>query len=106
MRVPHGVMSHLGKRVSHLASVSLRVRSQLRTEYLRHSHALWRAGSEQVPGGCAFPAGQDDTLVILGSFRGQSALFGLLHWLHSLGAPLVSVRRLGEARTAEGGGER
>jgi hypothetical protein len=47
----------------------------------------------------------DGTTVILGPFRGQSALFGLLNWLHSLGIPLVSVQRLGEPGVAEGRGE-
>ncbi|MBN1310710.1 MAG: hypothetical protein JXB30_04755 [Anaerolineae bacterium] len=31
---------------------------------------------------------------IIGSFPDQSALFGLLNWLHDLGAVLVSLRRL------------
>ena len=31
---------------------------------------------------------------IIGSFPDQSALFGLLNWLHDLGAVLISVRRL------------
>ncbi|MBN1430721.1 MAG: hypothetical protein JXB07_20295 [Anaerolineae bacterium] len=32
--------------------------------------------------------------VIIGSFPDQSALFGLLSWLHDLGTVLVSVRQL------------
>ena len=32
--------------------------------------------------------------VLVGPISDQSALYGLLNWLHDLGAPLVSVRRL------------
>lgn len=32
--------------------------------------------------------------VLVGPFPDQSALLGLLNWLHDLGAALVSVRRL------------
>jgi hypothetical protein len=32
--------------------------------------------------------------VLLGPLPDQSALFGLLNWLHNLGAVLVSVQRL------------
>jgi hypothetical protein len=31
---------------------------------------------------------------LCGSFPDQSALFGLLNWLHDLGISLISVRRL------------
>ena len=34
-----------------------------------------------------------DTLIV-GCFRDQPALFGLLNWLQSLNVPLVSVQRL------------
>ena len=40
-------------------------------------------------------------MVIQGSFHRRLALFGLVHWLHSLGTPLLPVRRLGEGGTAE-----
>ena len=32
--------------------------------------------------------------VLVGSFPDQSALFGLLNWLHDLGIALMSVKRL------------
>jgi hypothetical protein len=32
--------------------------------------------------------------VLIGSFPDQSALLGLLNWLHDLGAVLISVKRL------------
>jgi len=38
----------------------------------------------------------DGKMVLVGTFRDQPALFGLLNWLHSLGVGLVSVRRLEE----------
>ncbi|MBN1811328.1 MAG: hypothetical protein JXA14_05800 [Anaerolineae bacterium] len=34
--------------------------------------------------------------ILVGLFPDQSALLGLLNWLHNLGAVLVSVRRLEE----------
>ena len=36
----------------------------------------------------------DGDTVLTGPFPDQSALFGLLNWLHDLGAVLVSVRQL------------
>ena len=36
----------------------------------------------------------DGETVLVGPMPDQSALYGLLNWLHDLGAPLVSVRRL------------
>ena len=36
----------------------------------------------------------DGETVLTGSFPDQSALFGLLNWLHDLGAVLVSFKRL------------
>jgi hypothetical protein len=36
-------------------------------------------------------------MVLAGPMPDQSALFGLLNWLHNLGAPLVSVGRLSQA---------
>ncbi|MBN1978110.1 MAG: hypothetical protein JW918_12005 [Anaerolineae bacterium] len=38
----------------------------------------------------------DGGTVLAGPFPDQSALLGLLNWLHDLGAVLVSVRRLEE----------
>ena len=35
--------------------------------------------------------------VIVGPVRDQSALYGLLNWLHNIGAVLLSVRRLGSS---------
>ena len=35
--------------------------------------------------------------VLIGSFPDQSALFGLLNWLHDLGIVLVAVKRLGRS---------
>lgn len=34
--------------------------------------------------------------VLVGSFSDQSALLGLLNWLHNLGIALISVKRLEE----------
>ncbi|MEJ2331043.1 MAG: hypothetical protein P8Z33_14655 [Gammaproteobacteria bacterium] len=36
----------------------------------------------------------DDETVLAGPFSDQSALLGLLNWLHDLGVTLVSVKRL------------
>jgi hypothetical protein len=36
----------------------------------------------------------DGGMVLTGSFPDQSALFGLLNWLHDLGIALISVKRL------------
>jgi hypothetical protein len=44
--------------------------------------------------------------VIVGGFRDQSALFGLLNWLQSLGISLVSVRRLEGRDVPDAGGNR
>ncbi len=38
----------------------------------------------------------DGDTVLVGPVRDQSALYGLLSWLHNLGVALVSVQRLGE----------
>ena len=38
----------------------------------------------------------DGKMVLVGHFRDQPALFGLLNWLDSLGVHLVSVQRLEE----------
>lgn len=39
--------------------------------------------------------------VIVGPVRDQSALYGLLNWLHNIGAVLLSVRRLEGADMSE-----
>ena len=44
----------------------------------------------------------DGDTELVGRIADQSALYGLLNWLHDLGTPLVSVRRLRD--TEEDGG--
>ena len=40
--------------------------------------------------------------VLVGAIPDQSALYGLLNWLHDLGASLISVRRLENADEESG----
>jgi hypothetical protein len=39
--------------------------------------------------------------VLVWSAQDQTALYGLLNWVQSIGATLISVRHLGEAESAE-----
>ena len=61
---------------------AIRIQGHLATRRLRHFEGMT---VRQDAGGDA---------LIVGCFRDQSALFGLLNWLHSLNVPLVSVQRL------------
>ena len=61
---------------------AIRVRGHLAPRRLRHFEGMM---VRKQAGG--------DTLIV-GCFRDQSALFGLLNWLQGLNVPLVSVQRL------------
>jgi hypothetical protein len=71
------------------ATYQIRVRGHLALHRLRPFEGL---AVRQEPGG--------DTM-LEGRLRDQSALYGLLAWLHNLGVSLVSVRRLGDVATRE-----
>jgi hypothetical protein len=71
----------------------IRVRGHLAPHRLGHFEGLV---VRQQPGG--------DTM-LEGPVRDQSALYGLLTWLHKLGVPLISVRRLEKAGAREEQGD-
>jgi hypothetical protein len=62
----------------------IRIQGHLAPHRLRHFEGL---ALEQTPAG---------TTVIVGCFRDQSALYGLLIWLQRLGATLLLVQRVEE----------
>ena len=73
---------------------AIRIQGHLTTRRLRHFEGM--TVRKQAGG---------DTLIV-GCFRDQSALFGLLNWLQGLNVPLVSVQRLLGTGLNEGEEER
>ena len=67
-----------------LPRYEIRIQGHLAPHRLRHFEGLT---VHQEAGG--------ETLIV-GCFRGQAALYGLLSWLQKLGATLVLVRRMEE----------